>query len=106
MLDFKDYIMASNKKKETKSYSSSKTKKVYNLSNLTSDELFDLLESISDNTDVDDELEGDFEDNDCVADLEFSFLIDEINENNRSIGVSPSPSLIKNLPQIRDLNTL
>ncbi|KAF5301805.1 hypothetical protein FQA39_LY10590 [Lamprigera yunnana] len=60
-------------KKEKISYCSSKTKKVYNLSNLTSDELFDLLESTPDNTDVDgDELEGDFEDDDCVADPELS----------------------------------
>ena len=71
----------SSKKEGSHGGSSWNTKQVYDLSKTTSDDLFDILESIEYDTDIEDDgLEGDFDDDDSVADPDFCPMEEEVNK--------------------------
>lgn len=87
--------MASNKK-EPPGGDSLDPKQVYDLSQVTSDEMFDLLDNID--TDIEDGWEGDFDDDDSIADPDFC-LEDEINKCDDVMSQSSTPD-----PQLLNLD--
>lgn len=55
--------------------------KIYDLSKMTSDDALNLLDTLSNNTDFEDNIsEGDFDDDDSIADPDYSLPEDYINE--------------------------
>lgn len=73
--------MASMEKGKQRAHSSSNTRTMYDLSKLTSDDVLGILDPISNTTDIEDDiLEGDFDDDDSVADPGFCLPKDQINK--------------------------